>query len=148
MYPIAYLHCERCQERRLFVSYAETREAIDPNLAACSECGFEFGYKLTELPPEKGGGVHPRPVLDPEVLHAGMTAWRLEYAERLRQTGHTAERMQAQAKLDAALASDDMAERQRLTHPGGRTGLTAEQAARVLQPTIGNRRGGGGVDGA
>ena len=145
MLPVAYLHCERCNERRLFVS-AEEAPPIDPNMAVCDACGFAFGYCLIDEVVAGRIETVARPRLAAEVLAAGIKAYGDEYIERLRANGQTLDRVRAQRKLDAALASPDLDERRRLTQPTARGGLTPEQAARVLAPTPRNRKHGDEVE--
>jgi hypothetical protein len=146
MHPVAYLHCERCNERRLFIS-AEEAPPIDPNLAMCEACGFAFGYCLIDEVVAGKIETVARPRLAADVLTAGIKAYRDEYTERLRASGQTLDRVKAQRQLEAAIANPNLDERRRLTHPTVRGALTPEEAARVLAPTPQrNRRPGGEVE--
>jgi hypothetical protein len=139
MLPVAYLHCERCNERRLFTS-AEEAPPIDPNLAMCETCGFAFGYCLIDE-------VVAGPRLASDVLDAGIRAYGEEYTERLRANGQTLARVRAQRQLEAAIANPNLDERRRLTHPTVRGALDPDLAAKVLAPTPQrNRRPGGEVE--
>jgi hypothetical protein len=144
MHPVAYLHCERCDERRLFIS-AEEAPPIDPNLALCESCGF--GYCLIDEVVAGKIETVARPRLAADVLAAGIKAYRDEYTERLRASGQTLDRVKAQRQLEAAIANPDLDERRRLTHPTVRGGLDPDLAAKVLAPTPQrNRRPGGEVE--
>jgi len=146
MFPVAYLHCERCNERRLFIVVAEA-PPIDENLALCEACGFSFGYCVRQEWQDNRVVDVPRPVLDPEVMRAGVEAYRAERTAQLLAGGTTIERLTAQRQLEQALANSDVAERRRLTMPTQRGGLDADLAARVLAPTVpGNRSGGKPVE--
>jgi len=146
MFPVAYLYCERCNERRLFIVMAEA-PPIDENLALCEVCGFSFGYCVRQEWQDNRVVDVPRPVLDPEVMRAGVEAYRAERTAQLLAGGTTIERLTAQRQLEQALANSDVAERRRLTMPTQRGGLDADLAAKVLSPSVpGNRSGGKPVE--
>jgi hypothetical protein len=146
MLPVAYLHCERCNERRLFLS-AEEAPPIDPNLAMCETCGFAFSYCLIDEVIAGKIETVARPRLAADVLDAGIRAYGEEYTERLRASGQTLARVRAQRQLEAAIANPNLDERRRLTHPTVRGGLDPDLAAKVLAPTPQrNRRPGGEVE--
>ncbi len=141
MFPVAYLHCEHCNERRLFIVVAEA-PPIDENLAMCEACGFSFGYAVKQEWDGSRVVEVPRPVLAPEVMRAGVEAYRSERTAQLLAAGTTVEHLQAQRQLEQALASSDVNERRRITAPIQRSGLDADLAARVLSPSVpGNRSG-------
>jgi hypothetical protein len=146
MLPVAYLHCERCNERRLFTS-AEEAPPIDPNLAMCDACGFAFGYCLIDEVVAGKIETVARPRLAADVLDAGIRAYGEEYTARLAANGQTLARVRAQRQLEAAIANPNLDERRRLTHPTVRGALTPEEARLVLSPTPQrNRRPGGEVE--
>lgn len=147
MYPVAYLHCERCDARRLFVS-SEEAPPIDENNSLCETCGFSFGYRAIDEVVVVNGIARVehvlRPRLDADVMLAGIREYRDEYTARLRATGQTIDSVKAQRQLDS-LGGLDLEERRRITRPAARTGaLDPGQAALVLNPKVPRNRPGRG----
>lgn len=123
MRKVAYLHCLGCLDVTLFVLHHPTEAgAWDENLSQCSACGYAYGYidhEGTTRVDETGRVVTtyaPRPVLEAEVLRAGMLKYQQELAAALvqRYGPNYREKHGAWAAHHAGSRSGDPGERSRL----------------------------------
>lgn len=137
MLPVAYLHCELCNERRLFVSIEEA-PPIDENLSICEVCSFSFGYALVDVVENGKRTTICAPAIEPEIMRAGMQAVRSEFANRLLGNRTSPERQHAQNKLDSALADPNLATRRALI-PAPTPTMDPGLASRVLSPNVPSR---------